>query len=148
MCLNSNVDCSVYSRRDHAQDEIISNLILPVSLRTSFPRPDFHGLTLLIRTTHHGRVWSWTFLVSSYIYIYIVANIANDKEGLWFCCHLLLLIDKKIFNKKKPIESKSKIDDKVVSIVQRYLNLFHFYSSLVLEKLLGPLKIVEVVLFR
>ena len=29
-----------------------------------------------------------------------VANIANDKEGLWFCCHLLLLIDKKIFNKK------------------------------------------------
>ena len=36
-----------------------------------------------------------------YIYIYIVANIANDKEGLWFCCHLLVLIDKKIFNKKK-----------------------------------------------
>ena len=46
-----------------------------------------------------------------------VANIANDKEGLWFCCHLLLLIDKKIFNKKKPIESKSKIDDKVVNVV-------------------------------
>ena len=52
-----------------------------------------------------------------YIYIYIVANIANDKEGLWFCYHLLLLIDKKIFNKKKPIESKSKIDDKVVGVV-------------------------------
>ena len=51
------------------------------------------------------------------IYIYIVANIANDKEGLWFCCHLLLLIDNKIFIKKKPIESKSKIDDKVVSVV-------------------------------
>ena len=26
-----------------------------------FPRPDFHRLTSLIRTTHHGRVWSWTF---------------------------------------------------------------------------------------
>ena len=26
-----------------------------------FSRPDFHGLTSLIRTTHHGRVWSWTF---------------------------------------------------------------------------------------
>ena len=43
------------------QDETISNLVLPVLLRTSFPHPDFHRLTLLIRTTHHGRVWSWTF---------------------------------------------------------------------------------------
>ena len=30
-----------------------------------------------------------------------VANIANDEEALWFCCHLLLLIDNKIFKKKK-----------------------------------------------
>ena len=30
-----------------------------------------------------------------------VANIANDKEGLWFCCHLLLLIDNKIYIKKR-----------------------------------------------
>ena len=51
-----------------------------------------------------------------YIYIYIVANMANDKEGLWFCCHLLLLIDNKIY-KKKPIESKSKTNDKVVSVI-------------------------------
>ena len=29
-----------------------------------------------------------------------VANIANDEEALWFCCHLLLLIDNKIFKKK------------------------------------------------
>ena len=61
LCRNSNVDCTVCSGWDSAQDEIISNLVLPVSLRTRFPRPDFHGLTLLIRTTHHGRVWSWTF---------------------------------------------------------------------------------------
>ena len=46
-----------------------------------------------------------------------VANIANDKEGLWFCCHLLLLIDNKIYIKKKAIESKSKTNDKVVSVV-------------------------------
>ena len=26
-----------------------------------FPRPDFHGPLSLIRTTHYGRVWSWTF---------------------------------------------------------------------------------------
>ena len=43
------------------QDEIISNLVLPVSLRTNFPCPDFHGLKLLVRTTHHGRVWSCSF---------------------------------------------------------------------------------------
>ena len=59
--LNSNVDCSVCSGRDYVQDEIISNLVLPVLLRTSFPRPDFHGLKSRIRTTHHGRVCSWTF---------------------------------------------------------------------------------------
>ena len=40
-----------------AQDEIMIRtrsfriLILPVSLRTRFPRPDFHGQTPLIRTT-------------------------------------------------------------------------------------------------
>ena len=60
-CWNSNVDCSVYSGRDYAKDEIILNLVLLVSLRTSFPCPDFHGLTLGIRTTYHGRVWSWDF---------------------------------------------------------------------------------------
>ena len=43
------------------QDEIILNLVLLVSLRTSFPRPDYHGLMLWIRTTYHGRVWSWDF---------------------------------------------------------------------------------------
>ena len=59
--LNSNVDYSVYSRQDYAQDEIILNLVLLVSLRTSFPCPDFHGLTLWIKTTYHGRVWSWDF---------------------------------------------------------------------------------------
>ena len=26
-----------------------------------------------------------------------VANIANDEEGLWFCFHLLLLVDNKIY---------------------------------------------------
>ena len=26
-----------------------------------FPRPDFHGLLSLIRTTHYRRVWSWNF---------------------------------------------------------------------------------------
>ena len=59
--LNSNVDCSVYSGRDYAQDEIILKLVLLVSLRTSFPCPNFHGLTLWIRTTYHGRVWSGDF---------------------------------------------------------------------------------------
>ena len=59
-----------------AQDEIISNLVLPVSLRTRFPRPDFHGLTLLIRTTHHGQVWSWTF--SSIISI---KNVSKSVQG-------------------------------------------------------------------
>ena len=44
-----------------AQDEIISNLVLPVLLRTRFPRPNFYGLLSLIMTTHHGRVWSWNF---------------------------------------------------------------------------------------
>ena len=40
-----------------AQDEIMIrmrsflNLVLPVSPRTRFPRPDFHGQTSLIRTT-------------------------------------------------------------------------------------------------
>ena len=40
-----------------AQDEIMIRtrsfliLALPVSLRTRFPRPDFHGQTSLIRTT-------------------------------------------------------------------------------------------------
>ena len=58
---NSSVDCTVCSGRDSAQDEIISNLVLPVSLKTRFPHPDFHGLRSLIRTTHHGRVWSRTF---------------------------------------------------------------------------------------
>ena len=65
-----------------AQDEIISNLILPVSLRTRFPRPDFHGLTSLIRTTHHGRVWSWNF--SS-----IISNIMllRGSSDLVICCY-------------------------------------------------------------
>ena len=26
-----------------------------------------------------------------------VANIAKDEEGLWFCFHLLLLVDNKIY---------------------------------------------------
>ena len=38
--LNSNIDCSVYSRRDYAQDEIILKLVLLVALRTSFPYLD------------------------------------------------------------------------------------------------------------
>ena len=46
-----------------AQDEIMIRtrsfliLVLPISLRTRFPRPDFHGQTSLIRTTimdEHG----------------------------------------------------------------------------------------------
>ena len=61
LCRNSNVNCTVCSGRDSTQDKIILNLVLPISLRTRFAYPDFHGLTLLIRTTHHGRVWSWTF---------------------------------------------------------------------------------------
>ena len=51
LCQNSNVNCTVCLGQDSAQDEIISNLVLPVSLRTRFPRPDFHGQTSLIRTT-------------------------------------------------------------------------------------------------
>ena len=58
---NSSVNCTVCSGRDSAQDEIISNLVLPVLLKTRFTRPNFHGLMSLIRTTHHGWVWSWTF---------------------------------------------------------------------------------------
>ena len=55
-----------------AQDEIMIRkrsfliLVLPVSLRTRFPCPDFHGQTSLIRTTimdEHGV--EFFFLVSS-----------------------------------------------------------------------------------
>ena len=66
LCRNNNVDRIVYSGRDSAQDEIISRLILPVSLETRFPCSDFHGLTSLTRTTHHGRESGvGLFLVSS-----------------------------------------------------------------------------------
>ena len=74
LCQNSNADCSVYSGQDFAQDEIISNLVLPVLLRTSFPHPDFHRLTLLIRTTHHERVWNWTFSSIITLYFYFFDN--------------------------------------------------------------------------
>ena len=46
LCLVSNVDHPAYSGRGYAQDEILDNFVLPVSFRTSFPRPDFHGLRL------------------------------------------------------------------------------------------------------
>ena len=61
LCQNSNVDCTVCSGRGSAEDEMISNPVLPVSLWTRFPRPGFLRLMSLIRRTHRGRVWSWTF---------------------------------------------------------------------------------------
>ena len=57
----SNVDYTVCSGRGSAQDEMISNPVLPVLFWTRFPRPDFLGQMSLIRTTHHGWVWSWNF---------------------------------------------------------------------------------------
>ena len=40
-------------------------LVLPVSLRTRFPRPDFHGQTSLIRTTIMDEYGVGFFLLSS-----------------------------------------------------------------------------------
>ena len=75
----------------------------------NFKNPSLSELGLL-KENVKGFGLGWDLLSFDYVKFHVngfekkkekVANIANDKEGLWFCCDLLLLIDNKILKKEK-----------------------------------------------
>ena len=59
LCFNSNVDCSVYSGQDYAQDEIISNL---KSRPTCFAQDEFSSSGLSQAKVKDQDDPSWTSL--------------------------------------------------------------------------------------